>query len=215
MSEVINRLQELKGDESSPKFNRGSIPSGMSKDEMDLEQLMQSVPIPGESLTNPKDSPLPFERPPEFTDLNEFNEETFLQLTKPEVLPTILDSLRTGLPVESLAHDYLMYAFQKGKISPDLMLLAIEPTIYILIALGTYGNIDMVLYPQEDIFNEEEETKRVTEMFRSASTELNNLSEPQADTSNEQVSVDTLQKPQSISRSLLARAKDAVEQGGT
>ena len=63
---------------------------------------MQSVPVPGQSLTQSPDSKLPFEGEPEFTDIQEFIDDTFetLQHTKSR-----MDKMLLQLTEKNVLHD--------------------------------------------------------------------------------------------------------------
>ncbi len=56
-----------------------------------------------------------------------------------------------------LAQVYLTKGFQEGKWNPDLMLLLIEPTIYLLMWLASQVDIDFQLDSDGDDWDEEED----------------------------------------------------------
>jgi hypothetical protein len=110
------------------------------------------APIPGESLTADPAMKAPYEQPPQFTSKDEAVEEIFMRMTDEEVIDEFLDLMRMGTPVEYIAQVVLFEGFRTGKFNPDLMLLLIEPVIYILLYLADYGGIDnVVLYPEDDM----------------------------------------------------------------
>lgn len=128
-------------------------------------KTMFDAPIPGESLTSDPENPAAYEKPPQYTDLQRFIDDMFLKLTDEENIDGILDPLRKGIPVEDVAQVILFQAFSSGKVNTDLHLLAIEPTIYLLIGIGQMAGIeDMVLYPEESFdLDEQEQAKLLTE----------------------------------------------------
>lgn len=137
----------------------------MAEEQMTQQQLLQeslggldplSAPIPGESLTADPETRAPFEKPPEHTELQPAIEELFMRLTEGESIDDTLDLMRQGAPIESVAQVVLFEGFRQGKFNPDMMLLLVEPTIYILAFLANYAGIDAVLYPEEDFDNDEE-----------------------------------------------------------
>ena len=205
---VMQQLKDLSGQEgtsSMPKFSK----EGASTDQLQqTEEMMMSSSIPGQSLTQSPDSRLPYETPPEFTDVQEFIDETFLRFTNEDGLPDLLEAMRSGLPVEHIAEKYLKKAFKDGDITPDLLLLVIEPTIYMLISLATYAEIDPVLYP-EDPMMDEEISEVQTDLYKKAAQELLKTPEnPEGDDSR--LTVNDLQAPTNMPKSLLSRAEQAV-----
>ena len=204
----MQQLKDLSGQEgtsSMPKFSK----EGASTDQLQqTEEMMMSSSIPGQSLTQSPDSRLPYETPPEFTDVQEFIDETFLRFTNEDGLPDLLEAMRSGLPVEHIAEKYLKKAFKDGDITPDLLLLVIEPTIYMLISLATYAEIDPVLYP-EDPMMDEEISEVQTDLYKKAAQELLKTPEnPEGDDSR--LTVNDLQAPTNMPKSLLSRAEQAV-----
>lgn len=112
-------------------------------DERYLKQLGQMrAPIPGQSLTNDPNNPLPFEGPPVFTKKKEATEEIFTNLIREDVYPLVIDALADGVPVMDLTKVLLFEGFREGKWNPDLFLLLIEPTAYMIMALAERAEID-------------------------------------------------------------------------
>ena len=81
---VLSRLKDLSQEQGQESYQGPQFEG--AQDVSEAEQMMQSVPIPGQSLTQPVDSKLPYESPPKFTELQEFIDETFLRLSDPEKL---------------------------------------------------------------------------------------------------------------------------------
>lgn len=114
------------------------------------QKMMFQSAIPGESLTADPSQPAPFEKPPQYVEVEKFIDDMFMNLTHEDSLDGILDPIRKGVPLEDVTQMLLFQAFSTGKISPDLQLLAVEPTLYMLIGLSQYAGIeDAVLYPEE------------------------------------------------------------------
>ena len=153
---VMQQLKTLSGQEGTSGMPKFSSEGNASPEQMqDTESMMMAAPIPGQSLTQNPESRLPYETPPKFSEVQEFIDETFLRFTSEEGLPDLLDAMRTSLPVEQIAEKYLKKSFKDGDITPDMLLLVIEPTIYMLISLATYADIDPVLYPEDPMIDEE------------------------------------------------------------
>ena len=110
-----------------------------------------NAPIPGESLTTAPDMQKAWERPPQFTDPDDCMENVYLELTSDEALPELVNMINDGIPLDEIAQVVLYRGYTQGLWNPDLMLLLIEPTIYLLIAIADYADIkDYVLYEGEE-----------------------------------------------------------------
>lgn len=109
-------------------------------------------PIPGQSLTNSPDEAYAWEKTPQFTNLQSATDALFVELTEPEVYDSVLTMIEQGESIANVAQVVLYDGFQKGMFNPDLMMLLIEPTMYILMALAEKGGID-----DYKIYNGEEE----------------------------------------------------------
>ncbi len=116
-------------------------------------------PIPGSSLTNSPDTPYAWEQPPQFTELSPAIDALFLELTEPEAYHSIMDLVRNRMPVGDIAQVLLTDGFQKGMWNPDLLMLLIEPTMFMIIALAEKSGIqEYVTYEgEEDEPDDEEE----------------------------------------------------------
>tara|TARA_B110000503_G_scaffold109556_1_gene163941 strand:- start:202 stop:783 length:582 start_codon:yes stop_codon:yes gene_type:complete len=110
-----------------------------------------NAPIPGESLTSLPENPKAWERPPEFTNEDEAMKAIYLLLTEQDKLKIIVNTIDDGVPLDEIAQVLLYKGYTEGKFNPDLMLLLIEPTLYLLISIADYAEIkDYVLYAGED-----------------------------------------------------------------
>lgn len=206
---VMQALKQFAGEEGTSNFPKFQRKGGASQEQLqEAEAMMMTAPIPGQSLTQNPQSKLPYEQPSKFTDLQEFIDETFVRFTNESGLPDLLDALRQGIPVEYVAEKYLERSFRDGDINPDMLMLAIEPTIYMLISLATAAEIDPVLYP-EDPMTDEDDAPTQTELYKKAAKELvKNPEEPAGD--DGRVDINDFQAPTNVPTSLLARSKDAV-----
>ena len=66
-------------------------------------------------------------------------------------------SVADGVPLMTITQVILFTEFQKGSWNPDLMLMLIEPTAYMLMALAERAEIPMVIYEGELEDEDEEE----------------------------------------------------------
>ena len=97
--------------------------------------------IPGQSLTNSPETPYRWEQPAEFTNPKEAMLYVFETLTVPETTSNILLSLNKGIGIIDIASITLYTGFTEGKWNPDLMMLLMEPTMYMIMALAEKADI--------------------------------------------------------------------------
>ena len=108
-------------------------------------------PIPGESLTSSPDNAKSWERPPQYVNEDRAMEALYLLLTDQDKLPSLINLIDSGTPIDEIAQIILYQGYTAGQYNPDLMLTMIEPTIYLLIAIADYAEIkDYVLYEGEE-----------------------------------------------------------------
>ena len=114
--------------------------------------------IPGSSLTSDPKNPMPSSLPPKFVDVHEASEFVWVKLIQPKAYVSMMQTIDKGVPIMSITQALLTDGFQKGMWNPDLMLMLIEPTAYMLIALAERADIEMVVYQgQLDDADETEE----------------------------------------------------------
>ena len=107
--------------------------------------LERGRPIPGQSLTNSPDQPYNWEKPSEYTNPREAMLYVFESLTVPETTTNILLSLDNGVGVIDIASITLYSGFLEGKWNPDLMMLLMEPTMYMIMAIAEKADISYSL----------------------------------------------------------------------
>ena len=132
-------------------------------------------PIPGQSLTNSPDEAYAWEKTPQFTNLQSATDALFVELTEPEVYDSVLTMIERGESIANVAQVILYDGFQKGMFNPDLMMLLIEPTMYMLMALAEKGGIDdYTIYngEEEDEFDEDEQLEGMDKMMDIAKDKL-------------------------------------------
>jgi len=103
-------------------------------------------PVAGQSLTNDPNTKYAWEQPPKFTDVSSATMDIVANSYEKETYEMIALTLADGMPVGNLASIILQAGFQEGKWNPDLMMLLIEPTMYILAAIAEQCGIDYLLY---------------------------------------------------------------------
>jgi len=128
-------------------------------------------PIPGQSLTNDPDNPLPFEKTPDYSDLSSAIDYIFLELTEPDTFHGVVDAMRDGAPVLNLAEQITFAGFTGGKWNPDLMLQLMEPTAYILMSLADKANVMPVIDNNEEP-DEDEEISNLEKVIEKIKTDF-------------------------------------------
>jgi hypothetical protein len=119
-------------------------------------------PIPGSSLTNSPDAPYAWEQPPQFVELQPAIDALFIELTEPEAYHSTMDLVRNEVPIADIAQVILTDGFQKGMWNPDLMLLLIEPTMYMIIAFAEKAGIQEYVTYQGEENEESDEDEQLT-----------------------------------------------------
>tara|TARA_R110000803_G_C11953091_1_gene317904 strand:- start:778 stop:1356 length:579 start_codon:yes stop_codon:yes gene_type:complete len=110
-----------------------------------------NAPIPGEALTSSPDNAKAWERPPEIVDEEQAMMEVYLVLTEQDALRELVKIIDSGVALDEIAQVILYKGYTEGKYNPDLMLMLIEPTLYLLISIADYAGIkDYVLYDEEE-----------------------------------------------------------------
>ena len=117
-------------------------------------------PIPGQSMTASPDEPRPFESPPEFTKFKEALDYVAAELLQEEVYTQIVLALGEGVPVTDVATQIGYVGFREGKWNPDLMLMLMEPIMYLLMALCEKAGVEYRV-DSEDSDEEEESIAQV------------------------------------------------------
>ena len=127
-------------------------------------------PIPGQSLTSNPDEPRPFEGPPDFTNFKEALDYTTAELLEEEAYMSIVGALGDGVPVTDLAMQIGYVGFREGKWNPDLMMMLMEPLMYLLMALaekaGVTYRVDDEDEDEEDDTLFEEKAKNIADTVK-------------------------------------------------
>ena len=161
-----------------------------------------NAPIPGESLTSSPETPRAWERPPEYTDQDEAMMAVYMVLTEQDTLRQLVGIISEGVPLDEIAQVLLYKGYTEGKYTPDMMLMLAEPTIYLLIAIADYAEIkDYVLYNEED-----EDPDTMIPEDDVTPVDMDGDGEPDTETSTKPII-----KPDSLSKSLLARVDNELE----
>ena len=109
-----------------------------------------NAPTPGESLTRDPDQKFPWEQNPEINDVDTAIKEVFINLTERDTLVELLNILNNGQPVDEIAQIIAYRGMSVGKYNNDLMLLLLEPIMYLIIAIAEEYEIEPVIYEGMD-----------------------------------------------------------------
>jgi hypothetical protein len=136
-------------------------------------------PIPGQSLTNNPDNPYPWEQPPQFTELQPAIDALFIDMTEPESYSGIVQMARRGTPISDITQFILYAGFQEGNWNPDLMMLLIEPTMYLIMALvERAGVLDYTIYRGEEEEDFDDDEEQLSAMEKVMATAKEKIKEP-------------------------------------
>jgi len=113
-------------------------------------------PIPGQSLTSSPEQRRPFEQPPEFVNFKEALDYTVSELLDEEVYTNLVVGMGQGVPVSDVALQIAYAGFREGKWNPDLMMMLIEPLVYVLMALCEKAGVEFRLSSDPEIEEEME-----------------------------------------------------------
>ena len=113
-----------------------SSPPGLGDQFRENAQKMQR-PMPGQSLTNDPENPLPFEQPPRFVDKSDALEFLFASFVEERKYIALMSALKRGISIMDLTKVLLTSGFQDGMWNYDLMLILIEPVSYTHLTLPT------------------------------------------------------------------------------
>ncbi len=106
--------------------------------------------IPGQSLTANPDEPRPFEGAPDFTNFKEALDYTAAELLLEENYMPLMMAIGDGVPIVDLATQIGYVGFREGKWNPDLMMMLLEPIMYLLMALAEKAGIEYRIDSEDD-----------------------------------------------------------------
>jgi hypothetical protein len=136
-------------------------------------------PIPGQSLTSSPESGQAWEQPPEYTSVREATQDIFLNLLEDEMLETVVTMLANGTPVGDITKMLLVSGLSQGKFNPDLMLLLVEPVMYMILAIAERVGIKNIkLYRGEEDEREPLDQEENEVYMNEGASHRNNIRNP-------------------------------------
>jgi len=129
-------------------------------------------PTPGEGLTQSPEQKFPWEQTPRHTEVKPAIENIFLNITEKENLIPLIGMLQDKTPIDEIAQVVLYKGMTAGQFNMDLMLMLVEPTMYLLIAIAEEYEIEPVIYEDQDddLIDEQDYLKGKKEMQESSET---------------------------------------------
>ena len=113
--------------------------------------------IPGQSMASSPESKMAWDGPPQYAGIKEASEAIFLSLLEEENLTAILDLLENDVPISEITSVLLLTGLSKGQYNPDLLMMLIEPVMYMIMAIADRFGIENVkIYKgEEEDYNED------------------------------------------------------------
>ena len=167
-------------------------------------------PIPGQSLTSNPDEPRPFEGATEFTNFKEALDYTVVELLEPEAYLSLMGAVGDNVPILDLVMQITYVGFREGKWNPDLMLMLIEPLMFVLMSLAEKAGIEYRIDSDDDDDDDtmfEERAKNIAEV---AKEKLQNSNKSPAGLINQEI----LQKIEEaeVPESLLSKPEEPMSE---
>ena len=148
----------------------GMLPAGLG--DLAIDDPFNS-PTPGESLTKNPEEKFAWEQASEYTEVRPFMEDLFLQLTEDkDRYVKLLVSFLQQVSIADTTQMLLYTSWRAGKINTDLMLLLIEPVMYLLIAMAEQAEIEPVIYDEENV---DEPSQEDSDLYVEQSQKINEM----------------------------------------
>ena len=189
--EIMNMQQQQEEQQNNP----AAQPEGMlftGGGDLAIDDPFNS-PTPGESLTKNPEEKFAWEQASEYTEVRPFMEDLFLQLTEDkDRYVKLLVSFLQQVSIADTTQMLLYTSWRAGKINTDLMLLLIEPVMYLLIAMAEQAEIEPVIYDEENV---DEPSQEDADLYVDESQKINEMKPEKI-------------RKSSVEPSLLARVED-------
>jgi hypothetical protein len=109
-----------------------------------MEPNFMHKPIPGISLTG-EPGAAPWERPPQYTTIDEVIDYYSDKLVEEEVLPSLIDSIKRDIPLLTIADGLMKIGVMQGMHSIDAAMLAKPVVVELMIALAEIYGVKYVI----------------------------------------------------------------------
>ncbi len=109
-----------------------------------FQSLKHDAPMPGQAWTNPRRT-LPFDRPSEDTNVEEYLDKIFRKLADPDVASKFLSILEAGVPIDTLVQVVIQSMVGEGKINTNMMFLMAPPLTVMMYRMAEAAGISPTL----------------------------------------------------------------------
>lgn len=118
----------------------------MAQDQTTLTQddfgaLKQDAPIPGEAFTGAPKT-LPFEKPSQFTSVEEYLEVIFERMTQPRQAAQFLALVDSGIELDLVIASLVQSMFGEGQINANMVFLVVPPLTIMLMRMAEAAGIE-------------------------------------------------------------------------
>jgi hypothetical protein len=167
-------------------------------------------PIPGQSLTKNPDEKYPWEGAPEYTNFKEALDYVVSEIIDEEAYVSLVSGIGQGVPISDVVMQILYAGFKSGKWNPDLMVLLIEPLMYVMIAMCEKAGVEYTLYDGEEDEDEDEELSRSDSQFEQMKSMVKTKMPTKQSIDKSAVPQEIIEKVEAVevSPSLLERTQD-------
>ena len=164
-----------------PRIQNFENNKDLSPEQLELAESAFNKSVPGQSLTNNPSQPYAWETLPRYTNVQEAATTIFADMTEEENFIPLMIALKSGNSVVDIASTILYRGFQLGQFNPDMMLLLIEPVMYMIMALAEkVGLGDLLGYEgeqEEEEYDEDEKEEKLNLLKNTIKNKLNQVSE--------------------------------------
>lgn len=106
-----------------------------------MDEPLFDAPIPGQGLTHELGG-RPWQSPPQYSTVDEAVDYYTSRLSTPEATSQIIDILKMGIPVTSLANTIQMSSIMDGKHSIDVGMLVLPLIVEVIMFIAEQEGID-------------------------------------------------------------------------
>tara|TARA_R110002074_G_scaffold156935_2_gene313407 strand:+ start:141 stop:758 length:618 start_codon:yes stop_codon:yes gene_type:complete len=164
-----------------PRLQQLTKQEELSPEQLELTEAAFNKSIPGQSLTNSPDQPYPWEGATQYSSVPEAASAIFADMTEEDNFIPLMTALKSGTSIADITSVILYRGFQTGQFNPDLMLLLMEPVMYMIMALAErVGLGDLLGYEGEqgeDEYDEDEKEEKLTVLKDTIKNQINQVSE--------------------------------------
>tara|TARA_R110000803_G_scaffold154225_2_gene219009 strand:+ start:228 stop:953 length:726 start_codon:yes stop_codon:yes gene_type:complete len=163
--------------DKGPKIRAKTVFNQENLDEV-VGLSSRGAPIAGQSLMNSQEESYPWEKPAEFANPREALDDIVSSILQPEAVKNVVMALSKGAAAADIATAVLYSKFTEGKINPDVMMMLVEPVMYLTMAIGEEANIKYNIEGNDldEIDNEDtdEATEEKLKQFENIFTQIKN-----------------------------------------